>query len=337
MNGTNRSTAFRVLVVLIIANAVLLLVGAAQSQGQNSSAGLVLLGAAATGITVTLAALAVMVGFSGGQASAAPVPAQDTGGMNRTQAQEMIELLKTVSERMLISDMAKRIAYRENDREALRRAIREDIDRRDYDAALILVSEMGRSYGYRLEAEQFREEIEAARAAELNSRITEAVAGLDRLINQHAWERARQEAAKIQRLFPDAIQVQGLDKRIDEALDEYKKQLQQEFLDAAQQEDTERAMETMKELDKYLTREEAAPFLDTARQVVKKKRDNLGLQFKLAFSDQDWKWAIKVGEQILAEFPNAQMAKEVRDLLPNLRQKAGVPEPTEAEAATETD
>src|ERR1041384_3282829 len=46
-------------------------------------------------------------------------------------------LLNQVSEQQLISERAKGIAFRESERDALRRAIREDIQRKDYDAAMV--------------------------------------------------------------------------------------------------------------------------------------------------------------------------------------------------------
>src|SRR5690606_15492874 len=75
---------------------------------------------------------------------------------------EMVGLLRSINDRLLISDTAKRIAYREQDRETLRKAIREDIAKGDYEAALALVTEMSQAYGYRREAEAFRDEILAA-------------------------------------------------------------------------------------------------------------------------------------------------------------------------------
>src|SRR5690606_11685480 len=49
------------------------------------------------------------------------------------------DLLHSINDRLLLSDTAKRIAYRQHDLAALRRAIREDIDKGQFDAAMVLV------------------------------------------------------------------------------------------------------------------------------------------------------------------------------------------------------
>lgn len=231
-------------------------------------------------------------------------------------------LLKSINERLLISDTAKRILHRDYDREALRRAIREDIKRRDFEAALVLVNQMAQVYGYRLEAEQFRAEIEKAREAEYQSRIDEAIRNLDHMIARHDFDAAHAEAGRIERIFAESDRVQSLRKQVLDARERYKHELERKFLEAAGRDDIEVAMDLLKELDKYLSGEDAAPFLETARGVIGKKRQNLGVQFKLAVHDKEWTQAVRVGEQIIREFPNSKMAEEVRGMLDVLRQRA---------------
>ena len=78
----------------------------------------------------------------------------------------------------------------------------------------------------------------------------------------------------------------------------------------------------LKELDKYLSETEAAPYTEVARGVIGKKKENLGVQFKLAVHDHDWIGAVRVGEQIIREFPNTRMADEVRSMIDLLRNRA---------------
>jgi len=230
--------------------------------------------------------------------------------------------LESINSRMLISDTAKRILYRDHDRQALRRAIREDIETRDFEAALVLVNEMSSVYGYRLEAEQFRAEIEKAREAEYQAKLDEAIHGLDDIIARREYELAYREAGRIERIFAESERVTNLRKQVLESRDRFKHEIERKFLEAAGRDDIEVAMELMKELDKYLTAEEAAPFQETARGVIGKKRQNLGVQFKLAVHDKEWTQSVRVGEQLIREFPNSKMAAEVRELLDILRQRA---------------
>jgi hypothetical protein len=235
---------------------------------------------------------------------------------------EMIDLLRSINERLLVSDTAKRLAYREQDREALRRAIRDDIEKHDFEAAMVLVTQMSQAYGYRQEAEEFRDQIVHARAAETAEKINQAVAGFEKLLQRHDWDTAAAEANKIQRLYPDAAQVRDLAKRVREVRDQHKHDLERQFLQAAEKDDVELAIDLLKELDKYLTEAEAEPFRETARGVIGKKRQNLGVQFKLAVHDKEWMQAVRVGEQIIREFPNSKMSDEVRRMLDLLRERA---------------
>ena len=91
---------------------------------------------------------------------------------------------------------------------------------------------------------------------------------------------------------------------------------------AAQGERIDDAMGMLKELDQYLSPDEAGPLQEVARGVIGKSRDNLGVRFKLMVQDHQWGSAVEVGEQIIAEFPNTKMAQEVRQLVPVLRERA---------------
>jgi hypothetical protein len=234
----------------------------------------------------------------------------------------VVELLESINDRLLISDAAKRIAYREQDRNALRQAIRDDIQKRDFDAALAMVDEMSRTYGYREEAEEFRDQILSARKAETDRKVTEGIAAVEQIISRREWPEALAEATKLQRLYPDAEELRGLDRQVRDARQNHKHELERQFLQAAERDDVELAMDLLKELDRYLTETEAEPFRETARGVIGKKRLNLGVQFKMAVHDQEWTQAVRIGEQIIREFPNTKMADEVRGMLDELRKRA---------------
>ena len=81
-------------------------------------------------------------------------------------------------------------------------------------------------------------------------------------------------------------------------------------------------MRLLKELDHYLTQEEAARLEEVAHGVISKHRENLGVQFKLAVNDHRWAEAARTGEAIIQEFPNSKMAEEVRGMIDLLRTRA---------------
>jgi len=237
-------------------------------------------------------------------------------------ADPVITQLKEINNRLLISDSAKRIAYRQRDQEALRRAIREDIDQRDFSAALVLVDEMANTYGLVEESEKYREEIREARAQEVEKQLEAEAARLRDMVDKHDFEKAYHTAKKFQRIYPDNPLANELPKRVLQAREQYKQNLEREFLKAAERDDVNRAMILLKEMDKYLSPEEGEHFAETAKGVIGKARENLGVRFKLAVQDKEWLHAVKTGEQIIRDFPNTQMAQEVRDRLDLLRERA---------------
>ncbi len=261
-----------------------------------------------------LIAGAVRCGVYGRAGAPAPQSANDSG--------DVLTQLQIISDRMLLSDTAKRIAYRQEDVNALREAIADDIKRKDFDAALVLVQEMSQTFGYREESEEFREQIMAARSTVIDARLTVLLQRLDQIIAAHDFPQALSDALKIMRIYPDQVRVQNLDQIVNQAQETYKHQIERDFLAAAQKDDVDGAIALLTELDAFLTEREAEPFREVARGVIGKKRDNLGVQFKMAVHDKEWLKSIRVGEQIIKEFPNTRMAEEVRERLDQLRERA---------------
>lgn len=239
------------------------------------------------------------------------------------QTAELTQAVRTLISESGLSESAKRVLHRQEERELLRRAIEHDIKAKDYDAALVLVNELADRFGYRGDAENYRSMIERAKSQTTEEQITEAVHGLYELIKAKDWNACYAGLARIERLFGDHHRVTHLRMRIDEARAAHRRVLERRFLEAAERQDFDDAMGVLKELDQYLTPAEAEPFAEVARGVISKSRENLGSRFKLLVQDHEWAAAAGVGQQIIEEFPNTRMAAEVRELLPKLREKAG--------------
>jgi hypothetical protein len=275
-------------------------------------------GLVTTCIGATFAFGAVLVGIRGAVQVAMSQGVVTSSGGGGGDMSEAVPLLRTISDRLMVSDAAKRIAYREKDLEALRKAISDDINVGKFDASLALVQEMENTYGYKAEADHFREEIIDARDAVVEREVQKGMEEIDRAITEADWDRISTLANRLRRTFPEHPRCRHLPSYIKERKEQHKTHLEKEFLQAAERDDVTRAEQLLKELDKYLTPEEAEPFRETARAVFGKKRKNLGVQFKLALDDKDWAQAIAVGEEIIKEFPNSKMAEEfkgVRDAL----------------------
>jgi tetratricopeptide (TPR) repeat protein len=239
-----------------------------------------------------------------------------------TADHRLADLLHEINEHSMLSDNAKRILFREREIALLREAIESDIARGEYTVALTLCDEMANVFGYREEAEEFRQRIVQARQERYESDARAALERLDQLLAERNWAMAHHEAARIRRLYGDSHLVQGVEDRIMQARDEHKRELESEFLQAAQREDVEHAMALLKQLDRYLEPEEAERLSEVAQGVVGKHRENLGVQFKLAVNDRRWAEAARIGDVIINEFPNSKMAVEVRSMIDVLRTRA---------------
>ena len=235
------------------------------------------------------------------------------------------QLLESIRDSAALSDSAKQIAYRHKDRETLRHAIREDIDKNDYDGAYWLAAEMERRFGNRQEAAQFRDMVESARKGFIEREVHEALEHFDQLLKKFDWTVAVREMEQLTRTFTGHTDVARLPDRIQAAKENHKRTLLKEWKDAVTKEDVDRSVELLKQLDQYLTPGEGEGFKEIARDVFKKQLQQLGVQFALQCNDKNWGEAIRIGQQITDQFPNTRIAAEVREVMPSLREKLNQP------------
>lgn len=266
----------------------------------------------------------VLVAVAGPLAFAHTREPRSAGGNDEMtrRMRELSQAFDRFSEMSALSDDARRVLNRRRERELLRSAIEEDISAEDWDAAMVLTTELADRFGYRQDAEEFRERIETARYETVARRVNAAVTHMEALITARRWEDAVGEAARIERLYPESPRARGLVSRVERSLEEYKKDVERRFLVAAQEERVDEAMSLLKELDHWLTPDEAARLQEVARGVIGRARENLGVQFKLAVQDRRWRHAAEIGERIIEEFPNTRMAGEIREMIDTIRERA---------------
>ena len=229
--------------------------------------------------------------------------------------------LDTITEQQLVSDRAKAVAYRDKDRDALRKAIRQDLDRKDWEGALVLADIMEREFGYKQEADAIRVEINAHRADVIGKMIMAAAQTIDKLCRGERWNEANRAADKLIAQFPDNEQVNKLPQEIDTRRQQHKKQLIDSWHDAVSRKDVDGGLEILKKMDPYLTAMEAAAIQESARNMFKEKLHALSAQFEQWVKDHKWNEAIRVGDQIMRDFPNSGIAGELRERMDSLRQR----------------
>jgi hypothetical protein len=241
--------------------------------------------------------------------------------LNEQLARQMAKL-ELIAENTRISDAAKSLAHRNEELEALRQAIRDDIRNEQWDAGFSMVNEMERRYGYRDEAHSLREELERARAEGIEGKLAAAIAMIEDHFTRKEWERANSEIDRLKRLLPDDPRVTSLVDRMSQLRQKHKQELLRAWDEAVRRSDTDHAIEVLKELDQYLSPREAEDLKAVARTVFKEKLLRIGVQFRFAVKGKRWKDALDIGLELVQEFPNARMAREVSDMLDLLRERA---------------
>lgn len=304
-NSTDSAALFVVYLVLAMLSLVGVIFGATESAGTLSS-NLFLASLIVLGIDLAFLGYAWQLRFT-------------TGNASSSEAGKLDAILEAVQ----MSENAKRVLFRDRELSVLRNTVQEDIERGEFHSALVVCDQMATVFGAVEESEVLRTKVQTIIHNFHDARICEEVEKLENMLADRKWVEAYQDAARLRRLFPESPQLHGLEQRISDVRIHYRHDLEARFLEAASCENVEQAMKLLRELDGYLTPDEARKFRDTATDVITKYKDTLGARFKMAVSDRRWEEAIEFGEVITQQFPNTKMAEEVQTMLETIRIRAG--------------
>jgi len=228
--------------------------------------------------------------------------------------------LAAINHSTRVSEAAKAIAFRDADRQSLRQAVFMKLQQRDFDAAYDLISEIAQRPEYRDLAEELRVQADRFRDATDQERIRQGIAAIEKLLDECHWAQASAQIEALIKSYPDSEQAKAMRQRFVERKEQRKRILLAAWDDAVKRRETDRSIEILKELDMYLTPNEALALQEAARDVFRTKLHNLGVQFSLAVTERRWAEALEVGEQIIHDFPNSRMAEEIRSRLDVLKQ-----------------
>ena len=230
--------------------------------------------------------------------------------------------LAQIAENTRISDAAKSLARRDQELDALRTVIREDLRGQRWEAALTLIDEVERRFGYKQEADSMREELDDARREAIQAKLSQAVEMIERHFATYEWDRAQKEIDRLAHALPNDAKVLRLQDRMKMLRAQHKLDLKTAWDEAVRRSDTDHAIDVLRELDQYMTPEEAQQLQASARDVFKEKLLQLGVQFRFAVNERRWQDALTIGLELVRDFPNARMANEVREALDTLRERA---------------
>jgi hypothetical protein len=239
-------------------------------------------------------------------------------------------MMNLISEQQLISDRAKSVAYREKDREAVERAVQEEVLRQNWEGAIALATDIATGFGLVQESNKLKEEIIAKRNAVHDQQFAELMGPIDRHVQAEAWGAAMEEAQAVMDQFPEDERAKRLPQEIENRRQGRKQQLKDSWQQAVNRHDVDGSIEILRRLDLYLTPVEADSMQEIARNVFKEKREVLRLQFTQCVQERRWLDAIRIGDEIINDFPNTRIAQEVRETMPTLRARSMEPAETSA-------
>jgi hypothetical protein len=219
-----------------------------------------------------------------------------------------------------VSETVKAIAFRDADRQSLREAVFDKLQQQEFDAAQQIIDEIAKRPEYSDLAEQLKAQVEKYHKATDQERLKQAVAHIERLLDNCRWARASAQIEGLIKAYPDYEKAKWMRQVLIDKKQQRKKILLAAWDDAVKQQETDRSLEILKELDLYLTPNEGLALQEAARDIFRTKLHNLGVQFSIAVTEKQWDGALNIGRQIIKEFPNSRMSQEIRGKLDVLHQ-----------------
>ncbi|MHC4243752.1 MAG: hypothetical protein ACYSU4_15210, partial [Planctomycetota bacterium] len=198
-----------------------------------------------------------------------------------------------------VSETVKAIAFRDADRQSLREAVFDKLQQQEFDAAQEIIDEIAIRSEYSELAEQLQTQVEQYHTATDQERINQAIAHIERLLDSCHWARASAQIEGLVKAYPDSEKAKSMRHILLDKKQERKKILLAAWDDAVQQQETDRSLEILKELDLYLTPNEGLALQEAARDVFRTKLHNLGVQFSIAVTERQWNGAFNIGQQII--------------------------------------
>ena len=230
------------------------------------------------------------------------------------------EGLSQINHSTRISETAKAIAFRDSDRQSLREAVFEKLQMQDFEAAYEIIDEIAIRSEYIELAEQLRIQAEQYRNANDQERLNQIIAHIEKLLTECQWARASAQIEGLVRNYPDSEQAKAMRQVLHDKKQERKRILLAAWDDAVTHQETDRSLDILKELDQYLTPNEALALQEAASDVFRTKLHNLGVQFSISVTEKRWTDALDIGQQIINNFPNSKMSEEIRAKLHVLKQ-----------------
>ncbi len=228
--------------------------------------------------------------------------------------------LKKINQTSLMSDAIKSIAFRDADKQSLREVVFEKLQTRDFTTANEIIEEIQKMPEFEDLADELKMQAETYQNATEQERLTQLIAHIDKLIDEAKWARASAQIEALIRTHPESEQAKNMRFVLFERKQERKRILLAAWDDAVTSQETDRSLEILKELDPYLSPNEASALQEAASDIFRTKLHKLGMQFSIAVTEKRWVDALDIGQEIISDFPNSKMCQEIYTKLDVLKQ-----------------
>jgi hypothetical protein len=232
------------------------------------------------------------------------------------------DILGRIERTMRLSDTAREIVFADAERMELAEAVLAKLHQRDFDGTEKIIKAIAAQPQYGDLADLLRRRFAAFRNGTEEDQINQIVTHIQELCEGYNWGQANVRIAKLLKEFPDSIKAKSALEEFRRKKDMRKRELIGAWDAAVRDGDPDRSLEILKELDLYLTPSEGLALQESASSVFKTKLHNLGVEFSVFVTEQNWGKALEAGEQIIANFPNSRMTQEIRGKIGILRQRA---------------
>jgi hypothetical protein len=231
-------------------------------------------------------------------------------------------LLARISQAAHMSDTAKEIVFRDSEQMELGEAALTKLHQHDFDEAESMINAMSEYPKYKDLATRLKRMSEKYHSATEEGRVKQIISYIEDLFEQKLWIQAATQIANLIKMFPYSEKAKTMPTRLRERKDRQKRELLADWDLAVREKNTDRGLEILKELDLYLSPNEALALRESASTVFKSKLHNLGVEFSVAVAEKNWKKALETGRDIVQNFPNSRMAAEIRSKLDILSERA---------------
>lgn len=228
--------------------------------------------------------------------------------------------LQQINHSTRVSEVVKTIAFRDEEKQSLREAVFDKLKEMNFDGAYEIVDEIAGHAGYRSLAEELRREVDQYRDSTEDERLDQTIAHIETLFESSQWAKASVQIESLIRAYPDSERAKDMRRQLVDKKEQHKRSLLAAWDSAIKRQETDRSLEILRELDMYLTPNEALALQEAAKDVFRTKLHNLGVRFAMAISDKQWADALEVGQQIIRDFPNSRMSSEIREKIHVLQQ-----------------